>query len=125
MVQGILLGFVLAGVVGFTLNQILWQQGLGPIRAFFKPQTVVHHTKRSPFQVFLSCLAGIATLLGFGVGILWLGGVLLGADPAFLVPVAGALALADSHSTALLLTGLIALLMAFGLMASSKEDKKE
>jgi len=35
--RGILVGFLLAGIVGFVMNQILWKWGLGPIRAFFRP----------------------------------------------------------------------------------------
>ncbi len=125
MVLGILLGFVLAGITGFILNQILWQQGLGPIRSFFEPQGVGHQTERSPFQVLLGCLGRIATLLGFALGMLWLGGVLLGAEPAFLVRVLSGLALADTEWTALLLPGLMALLIALGLRASNKDDKKD
>jgi len=121
----ILLGFVLAGIVGFTANQILWRHGLGPIRSFFKPQSVVHHTKKSPFQMFVGCLGGMATLIGFGLGILWLAGVLLGVYPAFLAPVATILTFAGSDSAGLLLAALIVLLIGLGLMASSKEDKKE
>jgi len=35
--KGVLAGFLLAGIVGFLANRILWRWGLAPIRAFFKP----------------------------------------------------------------------------------------
>jgi hypothetical protein len=47
--KGILVGFLLAGVVGFVMSRMLWVGGLGPIRAFFRPQTVVPKTTKSPF----------------------------------------------------------------------------
>jgi hypothetical protein len=123
MIRGIVLGFVLAGIVGYTLNRFLWKQGLGPVHAFFKPQVVVHRTKKSPFQVFLGCLARIAMLLGFAGGLLWLGGVALGVEPELLDPVASALSLADRDLIGLLLIALMALLIALGLRASSSKEK--
>ena len=61
--KGILAGFLLAGIVGFFANRILWQSGVRPVRAFFRPQIVVHQTKKSPFQVYRGCLAGIIVII--------------------------------------------------------------
>ena len=68
--KGVLVGFLLAGVIGFLANRILWKLGLTPIHAFFKPQRVSQQTKKSPFQVLLGCLGGmiiIAFVIGFFV----------------------------------------------------------
>jgi hypothetical protein len=50
--KGVILGFFLAGIVGFLQNRILWRWGLAPMRAFFKPRRVPHQTDRNPFRVF-------------------------------------------------------------------------
>ena len=60
--KGILVGFLLAGVIGFLANRLLWVHGLHPILAFFKPQTVSHQTDKSPFQALLGCLGGVITI---------------------------------------------------------------
>mgnify|MGYP005851169387 CR=1 FL=1 len=51
--KGILVGFLLAGIIGYLANHILWKSGVKPVGAFFKPQTVSHPTKKTPFQVLL------------------------------------------------------------------------
>jgi hypothetical protein len=63
--KGILVGFLLAGIVGFVMSYMLWAWGLGPIRASLKPRTVVHKTAKGPFQVFLDSLRTIVILADF------------------------------------------------------------
>ena len=74
--KGILVGFLLAGIVGFVMNQILWKWGLGPIRAFFRPQSTSQRTTKSPFQVYVGFLRGIAILGAFILAILYSTGML-------------------------------------------------
>lgn len=81
--KGILVGFLLAGIVGFVMSRMLWAGGLGPIRAFFRPQTVAHKTAKSPFQVFLGCLGRIAILGVFSLAILYVTGVVQQYFPVF------------------------------------------
>jgi hypothetical protein len=72
--KGILVGFLLAGIAGFVTTQILWRRGLGPIRAFFRPQSTSQRTTKSPFQVYVGFLRGMAILGIFILAVLYLTG---------------------------------------------------
>ena len=120
--NGIVVGFVLAGIVGFLANRILWKSGVGPIRTFFKPQRVGQQTSKSPFQVLLGCLVGIAILATATVLLAWMTGALEGYLPV--LPRLGDIVnLASGQMAGLLLAGFIALIIVLGLNASGKKTK--
>jgi hypothetical protein len=121
---GILVGFLLAGIVGFAMSRMLWAWGLGPIRAFFRPQTVVHKTAKSPFQVFLGSLGSIAILGVFSLAILYLIGI-LERYLAFLSWARILRALQSDQSLTLLVVGLILIIVAVGLAASEKGNQEQ
>jgi hypothetical protein len=122
--KGILVGFVLAGIAGFVATQILWKRGLGPIRAFFRSQSVLQRTTKSPFQVYVGFLRGIAILGAFIVAVLCLTGVLEQYLP--FLPWAGILRTLHSDQTlTLLVVGLILLIVVLGLGASEKGNREQ
>ncbi|GEM_PF-1547334 len=120
--KGVLLGFLLAGVIGFLANRILWKAGIGGIRAFFKPQSVSQRTGKSPFRVFLNFLRGIAIVGVFILSIPYLTGVLADYPPFLPVP-ASLMTLRSDQIAVLLLVGFIISIIALGLKASSNNDK--
>ena len=123
--KGILVGFLLAGIVGFFANRILWQSGVRPVRAFFRPQIVVHQTKKSPFQVYRGCLAGIIVIITVSIFALcllaWMTGTLSGYSIFSL--------LSDLISSidvpGLLLVGCIVVIITLALRAAGKGGKEE
>jgi NO-binding membrane sensor protein with MHYT domain len=122
--KGILVGFLLAGIVGYVMSRMLWAGGLGPVRAFFKPQTVVHKTKKSPFEVLLGCLGRIAILGVSILAILYLTGMLEHYFPS--LPWASILrALHSDQILTLLVVGLILIIVAIGLGASEKGNQEQ
>ena len=60
---GVIVGFVLAGFIGYFARELLWNKVAG-INTFFKPQTVLQHTKKSPFGVLKSSLWNALLLFG-------------------------------------------------------------
>jgi len=74
---GCVIGFILAGVVGTVLRNILWY--LGRVTAIWRPQTILLPTAQTPWQVlsngcqslfiliilifFLVCLVGISLFM--------------------------------------------------------------
>jgi hypothetical protein len=120
--KGILVGFLLAGIVGFLANRILWKSGVTPIRAMFKPQRVSLQTSKSPFQALLGCLGGIATLAIVIALLTWMSGVSERYLP-FLPRLSDIVKLANDQMAGLLLTGCIVLVIALGLKASGKNNK--
>ena len=120
--KGVLLGFLLAGVIGFFANRILWKAGIGGIRAFFKPQSVTHRTGKTPFQVFLGFLRGIAIVGVLMTSILYVTGVLADYMPSLPLP-GGLINLRSDQIAVLLLVGFIISIIALGLRASSNNDK--
>ena len=122
-VKGVLLGFLLAGVIGFFANRILWKAGIGSIRAFFKPQRVSHPTGKTPFQVFLGFLRGIAIVgVLIVIGILYLAGARTVYLPLLPLP-EGLINLRSDQIAVLLLVGFIIGIIMLGLRASSNNDK--
>jgi len=123
--KGILVGFLLAGIVGFVMNQILWKWGLGPIRAFFRPQSVSQRTAKSPFQVYVGFLRGMVILgVFFILAVLYLTGMLEQYLP--FLPSAGILrALRSDQILTLLVVGLILTIVVFGLGASEKGNREQ
>ena len=120
--EGVLVGFLLAGAVGFLASRILWKAGIGGIRAFFRPQSVPQRTGKTPFQVFLGFVRGIAIVGAFVMGILCVTGVL--ADyPPFLPLPASLMTLRSDQIVVLLLVVLIVSTIALGLRASSNNGK--
>jgi len=120
--KGILVGFLLAGIAGYLANRILWKSGVTPIGAFFKPQRVSHSTSKSPCQVLWGCLGGIATLAFVIVLLAWMTGALEKYFP-FLPRLTNIVKLAGDEMAGLLLVGCIALIIAFGLKTSGKNNK--
>lgn len=120
--KGILVGFALAGIIGFLANRILWKSGLTPIHAFFKPQRVSHQTKKSPFQVLLGCLGGMI-IIAFVIGFLV---YMTGAANRYLPFLPGVkdtiVRLADGQVAGLVLVGLMVIIIAFGLKISGKGE---
>jgi len=119
--KGILVGFLLAGIVGFLANRILWKSGVTPIRAFFKPQRVSQQTSKSPSRVLVGCLGGIATLAVVIALLAWVTGALEEYLP-FLPRISDIVGLANGQMAGLLLVGCIVLIIALGLKASSKKE---
>jgi zinc transporter ZupT len=122
--KGILVGFLLAGIVGFVINQILWRWGLGPIRAFFRPQSISQRTTKSPFQVYVGFLRGIAILGTFILAILYSTGM-LEHNPLFLPSMGILRTLRSDQILTLLVVGLIVIIVAFGLGASEKGNREQ
>lgn len=122
--KGILVGFLLAGIVGFVMSYMLWAWGLGPIRASLRPQTVVHKTAKGPFQVFLGSLRTIVILGIFILAVLYSTGMLEYYLPS--LPSAGILrALRTDQILTLLVVGLILIIVAAGLAASEKGNREQ
>jgi hypothetical protein len=121
--KGILAGFMLAGIVGFLANRILWKSGVTPICAFFKPQRVSQQTSKSPFQVLVGCLGGIATALVVIALLVWMTGASERYLP-FLPRLSDMVKLANGEMAGLLLAGCIVLIIALGLKASGKNNNK-
>ena len=120
--KGVLVGFLLAGVIGFLANRILWKAGLTPIHTFFKPQRVSQQTKKSPFQVLLGCLGGMI-IVAFVIGFLV---YMTGAANRYLPFLPGVkdtiVRLAAGQVAGLVLIGLMVIIIAFGLKASGKGE---
>ena len=60
--RGFVTGFIVAGMVGLLAQQLLLSRFRG-IAAFFKPQTTVQRTSKSPFQVYLGCFTNLVFLI--------------------------------------------------------------
>ena len=73
---GVVVGLVVAYVVGSFVRHILWHRGR--IHGFFSPQTVTHETNQTPCQKFweactsLIFLCFLGAMLVLVVYILWL-----------------------------------------------------
>ena len=59
--RGFITGFAVAGLVGLLAQQLLLGRLRG-IAAFFKPQTTLQETGKSPFQVYWGCTMNIILL---------------------------------------------------------------
>jgi len=60
--RGFFTGFIVAGLVGLLAQQLLLSRFRG-ISAFFKPQTTVQRTSKSPLQVYLGCVGNLIFLI--------------------------------------------------------------
>ena len=120
------MGFLAAGIAGYVVTQLLWAGGLGPIRAFFRPQSVVHKTTKSPFQVLLGCLGRMA-LLGLGIGSLAILSLMgLGQQYVSVFPFLPTVTtLASREALTVLLVGLTLIIVALGLGASEKGNREK
>jgi len=66
----LLLGIVIAGVVGFLIFRLsIWWGGVSKM---WKKQTVVHTTDRTPLDVVLEGLFRLAVLIAIGLALFWL-----------------------------------------------------
>ncbi len=125
--KGILVGFLLAGIIGFLANRILWKSGVKPIRAFFQPQAVVQQTKKSPFQVYLGCLMGMFIVVMVSIIILGLLAWMTGASgeyPASTI-LGDVIGFASDQITTLLFVGFVVVIIILALRASGGEKKEK
>lgn len=125
--KGILVGFLLAGIIGFLANRILWKFGVKPIRAFFQPQAVVQQTKKSPFQVYLGCLTGVFIVATVSIIILGLLAWMSGASGEYSAStlLGDLIRFASDQTTTLLFVGFVVVIIVLALRASGREKKEE
>jgi len=121
--KGILVGFLVAGIIGYLANRILWKSGVTPVLAFFRPQRVSHPTSKTPFQVLLGCLGGIAVLAGVTGLLAWITGA-SGRYLPFLPRLTDIVRLANGQMACLLVVVCIVLVIILGLRASGKKKKE-
>ncbi len=66
--RGFFFGVLAAAIVGFVAARIFW--ALGQARQAFRPQAVVHHTPRTPWQVLIQSLTSCLSLVLWAIVLL-------------------------------------------------------